>query len=162
MYGSIVRHGLHQVAPNFTITHPGFTDKTDTNVSRSILLYLLHLKMFYVYLLESSKNTTYVGATVNLNRRLRQHNGQLSGGAKFTGRVVARGGEWKRVCYVSGFPSWKCALQFEWKWKYLTRKQPLGNSLQRRLEALNVLLASDRSTSSAIPFSMYTPRIHEN
>ena len=118
--------------------------------------------MFYVYLLESSKGTTYVGATVNLNRRLRQHNKELVGGAKLTGRVVSRGGSWTRVCYVSGFPSWKCALQFEWKWKYLTRKQLQGKSLQRRLEALNVLLASERSTSSAIPFSLYTPRIHEN
>ena len=29
---------------------------------------------FFVYLLLSSDNSTYVGATVDLDRRLRQHN----------------------------------------------------------------------------------------
>jgi structure-specific endonuclease subunit SLX1 len=118
--------------------------------------------MFYVYLLESTKKTTYVGATIAPDRRLRQHNKIIKGGAKLTGRVVDAGGSWKRVCYVTGFPTWKCALQFEWKWKYLTRKQPKGNSLQRRLEALNILLSSPRSTSNSIPFSLYKLDIVEN
>jgi len=117
--------------------------------------------MFYVYLLESTRNTTYVGATIDLDRRLRQHNKLIKGGAKVTGNLVDRGGHWTRVCYVTGFPTWKCALQFEWKWKYLTRKQPKGQMLQRRLEALNVLITSGRSTSSAIPFELYTLRIVE-
>jgi structure-specific endonuclease subunit SLX1 len=118
--------------------------------------------MFYVYLLESSKKTTYVGATVDLDRRLRQHNKMIKGGAKLTGRLVDKGGSWTRVCHVTGFLTWKCALQFEWKWKYLTRQQPKGNSLQRRLEALNVLISSPRSTSTAIPFSLYSLQIVEN
>jgi len=33
--------------------------------------------MSYVYLLVSSDNATYVGATVDLNRRLRQHNKEI-------------------------------------------------------------------------------------
>jgi len=120
----------------------------------------------YVYLL-SYKNKTYVGATVDLERRLRQHNQELKGGAKYTGRVVSKGGKWKRICYVSGFPTWQAALQFEWKWKNLTRslpKYPKVSSLQKRYEALNILLASDRSTSMAIPFSEWPtpPQIHEN
>jgi structure-specific endonuclease subunit SLX1 len=117
--------------------------------------------MFYVYLLESTRKTTYVGATIDPDRRLRQHNKIIKGGAKYTGRLVESGGSWTRVCYVTGFPTWKCALQFEWKWKYLTRKQPKGNSLQRRLEALNVLITSPRSTSTAIPFALYNLRIEE-
>lgn len=118
--------------------------------------------MFYVYLLLSNRGTTYVGATVNLDRRLRQHNGELKGGARLTGRLVAKGGKWERVCYASGFPTWKCALQFEWKWKNLTRQMPAGKSLQRRLEALNVLITSPKSTSGAIPFALYDLKIHEN
>jgi predicted GIY-YIG superfamily endonuclease len=118
--------------------------------------------MFYVYLLLSTQSTTYVGATVNLERRLRQHNKELKGGAKLTGRLVNRGGRWQRVCYVSGFPTWQCALQFEWKWKYLTRQMPKGKALQRRLEALNVLISSPKSTSGSIPFALWNMQIHEN
>lgn len=115
---------------------------------------------FFVYLLESTRGTTYVGATVNLERRLRQHNKEIKGGAKLTGRAVDKGFKWKRVCHATGFPTWQAALQFEWKWKFLTRKTPQGGtSLQRRLEALNVLIASERSTSTAIPFSDFDLQI---
>ena len=38
--------------------------------------------MSYVYLLVSTKGNTYVGATVDLNRRLRQHNKEIKGGAE--------------------------------------------------------------------------------
>ena len=35
---------------------------------------------FFVYLLLSSDDSTYVGATVDLDRRLRQHNKEIKGG----------------------------------------------------------------------------------
>jgi len=118
---------------------------------------------YYVYCLESDRGTTYVGATVNLQRRLRQHNRELKGGAKITGRTVDKGGRWHRVCYATGFLTWKCALQFEWKWKFLTRKVPKGGtSVQRRLEALNILVSSPRSTTASIPFDQYDLQIVEN
>ena len=41
-------------------------------------------KQFFVYLLVSSTGATYVGATVDLNRRLRQHNKEIKGGAHAT------------------------------------------------------------------------------
>ena len=119
----------------------------------------------FVYLL-SYKNNTYVGATVDVNRRLRQHNCEIKGGAKATKRIVLKGGKWSRVCYVSGFPTWQSALQFEWKWKYISRKLPKYpriSSLQKKLEALTILLASDKSTSNSIPFAEWPspPIIHE-
>jgi len=40
---------------------------------------------YLVYLLvNSSNNCTYIGCTNNSIRRLRQHNGELVGGAKYT------------------------------------------------------------------------------
>ena len=116
-------------------------------------------KAFFVYLLESScKRATYVGATVNLDRRLRQHNKELVGGAHATGVKVARGQTWRRACHVSGFPTWQAALQFEWRFKQLTRMEPSSSSisqcpLDRRKAALQKLLALPQSTSKAIPYA---------
>ena len=78
--------------------------------------------MWYVYLLVSTNNSTYIGATINLEHRLRQHNGEIKGGAVATSIKVKAGEVWKRACHVSGFPSWPAALQFEWRWKQLSRK----------------------------------------
>ena len=122
-------------------------------------------KQFYVYLLECSNNSTYVGATVNLDRRLRQHNKEISGGAVATGIKVAKGEIWRRHCYISGFPSWQAALQFEWRWKQISRKLPLQSNMkpiERRMNALNKLLDLDRSTTKAIPFAEWInkPEIH--
>ncbi|MEA1989661.1 MAG: GIY-YIG nuclease family protein [Pseudomonadota bacterium] len=41
-------------------------------------------KLWYVYLLRCADNTLYCGITTNLEKRLRQHNGELIGGAKYT------------------------------------------------------------------------------
>ena len=109
--------------------------------------------MSYVYLLVSSNNSTYVGATVDLDRRLRQHNKEITGGARATGAKVANGEVWVRAAHVSGFPTWQAALQFEWRWKQLSRKLPARLfPLERRIIALKQLLALDRPTSKAEPY----------
>jgi structure-specific endonuclease subunit SLX1 len=114
-------------------------------------------KEFFVYLLESSsKRATYVGATVNLERRLRQHNKELAGGAHATGAKVARGETWHRTCHVTGFPTWQAALQFEWRFKQLTRREPSSakqTPLERRQAALQKLLSFPQSTSKAVPYA---------
>lgn len=117
----------------------------------------------YVYLLISTHGNSYVGATVDLNRRLRQHNKEIKGGAHATGIKVAQGETWSRVAHVSGFPNWQAALQFEWRWKQLTRKYSLQISpLERRLKALKELLALPQATSKAIPFAEWPapPEVH--
>lgn len=121
------------------------------------------MSLSYVYLLQSSSNATYVGATVDLNRRLRQHNKEIKGGAHATGSKVAKGETWKRVCHVSGFPDWQAALQFEWRWKQLSRKLPSHMfPLQRRMEALKELLSLERPTTKAKAYSEWDspPVVH--
>ena len=104
----------------------------------------------FVYLLQCvSTKRTYIGATVNLDRRLRQHNGEIKGGAKST-----KGKKWIRIAYVSGFPDWNSTLQFEWRWKNLSRKH-IGTPLQKRWLALHQLLGLDRCTKKSIPFSKW-------
>jgi len=109
--------------------------------------------MFYVYLLESTNNATYIGATMNLERRIRQHNKEIKGGATATGIRVSRGEIWKRVCYVQGFPNWNAALQFEWRWKQISRKQSVKKPMEKRMLALDHLLSLAKSTEKAISFN---------
>jgi predicted GIY-YIG superfamily endonuclease len=108
----------------------------------------------FVYLLLSSDNATYVGSTVDLERRLRQHNKEIKGGAHATGMKVLKGETWIRVAHVEGFPDWSSALQFEWRWKQLSRKLSLSlHPLHRRMVALKQLLALDKPTSKAKLYS---------
>jgi structure-specific endonuclease subunit SLX1 len=102
-----------------------------------------------VYLLVSPTGT-YVGATVDLDRRLRQHNGLISGGAKAT---TSRSDSWIRACHFEGFASERDALQFEWAWKHHTKSFKGGSALERRFKAASSLLSSVKATNSAIPFA---------
>jgi structure-specific endonuclease subunit SLX1 len=118
---------------------------------------------FFVYLLVSTDNATYIGATIDLNHRLRQHNKEIKGGAKATSLKVEKGELWERAVYVSGFPDWSAALQFEWRWKQLSRKLPPKQlPLKRRLIALKQLLSLDKSTSKATPYNEWAlkPEVH--
>jgi structure-specific endonuclease subunit SLX1 len=119
--------------------------------------------MSFVYLLVSTNGNTYVGATVDLNRRLRQHNKEIKGGAHATGIKVAQGETWTRAAHVSGFPDWQAALQFEWRWKNLSRKYDMKiNPLERRMRALKDLLKLPQSTSKAKPYTEWStpPEVH--
>jgi structure-specific endonuclease subunit SLX1 len=117
-------------------------------------------KKYYVYILESSDcKATYVGATVDLNHRLRQHNKELAGGAHATSVKVAQGCTWNRICFIQGFPDWPAALQFEWRLKQLSRMLLKTNKddtpIQRRIQALHQLLSLDKPTTKAIPYSSW-------
>lgn len=119
---------------------------------------------FYVYLLVSTNGATYVGATVDLERRLKQHNKELKGGAHATSIKVQQGESWQRAAYISEFPDWQSALQFEWRWKQLSRKLSLKmHPLERRMKALKTLIGLPQSTSKAVPYVEWIngpPKIH--
>lgn len=112
---------------------------------------------YYVYFIESTDGSTYIGATVNLDKRIRQHNKDIKGGATATSIKVNQGEAWSYVCYVENFPTWNEALKFEWRWKQISRQiqksSPSINPKEKRLNALNRLLNLDKSTSKAIPYS---------
>jgi predicted GIY-YIG superfamily endonuclease len=113
-------------------------------------LFSLSKKMFFVYLLVSTSGATYVGATVDLDHRLRQHNKEIKGGAHLTSAKVAQGETWTRACHIENFPDWSAALQFEWRFKQISRKYPKKmNPLERRIRALGDLLALERPTTKA-------------
>ena len=120
--------------------------------------------MSFVYFIKSTNGSTYIGATVNLDKRIRQHNKELKGGATATSQKVNQGEKWDYYCYVENFPTWNEALKFEWRWKQISRqiqkKNPRINPTEKRLEALNQLLQLEKSTSSAIPFNQFTTKVN--
>jgi len=77
---------------------------------------------YYCYIISNENDRTYNGYTVNLDRRLRQHNGHIRGGAKAT-----RGkGPWTFLVVITS-ECWDCistAMQHEWSIKYPTRRRP--------------------------------------
>lgn len=68
---------------------------------------------WYCYIIANGRHT-YNGSTNNLRRRLRQHNGEISGGARATSRV---GPGWRYVAVLGGFMDHVNALQCEWRIK---------------------------------------------
>lgn len=118
---------------------------------------------FFVYLLQCSDNSTYVGATVDLHHRLRQHNKEIKGGAVATSNKVTAGHIWKRVCHIHGFPDWNSALQFEWAFKYYSRKfGKRMNPIERRMRGLHAIMNMEKPTSKAIPYYEYNNGLDEH
>lgn len=117
----------------------------------------------YCYLLHTGKGHTYVGATKDPDRRLRQHNRELVGGARATGIRVGQGLSWSRICYIKNIPDWQAALQIEWRWKQLgrTRFKHIRNPVNRRLNSLKYLLGLDKPTSSATQYHLYSTGLPE-
>jgi predicted GIY-YIG superfamily endonuclease len=108
-------------------------------------------------MLYTDEGPTYIGATVDPDRRLRQHNKEISGGARATGIRVTQGLTWKRACYIANIPEWRSALQIEWRWKQLGRTQykHIRHPIDRRLYSLKKLLSLEKPTEKAIPYEAY-------
>ena len=100
---------------------------------------------YYVYLLKSTvSNRTYIGYTVNIKRRLKQQNGQLSGGAMRT----KRGRPWKIVLFVSGFEFERTALQYEFCIQH-TKKYKRTSGIGNKIKIMKALLNQERICKTA-------------
>ena len=99
---------------------------------------------YIIYLLYNTKSTcTYVGITNNPNRRIRQHNGELVGGAKYTTNKK-NNGEWLIYGTIDNLE--KCqALSLEKKIQIRSRKTKGSTPLDRRLNCISKLLEEEYS-----------------
>lgn len=109
---------------------------------------------YYCYLLknntEEHKNLTYNGFTVNLDRRIRQHNQIIKGGALYTKKYGNK--TWEIYAYITGFPNKINALQCEWRIKHPDNKKKRGNkynSPEGRIKGLVEVLNLNKWTNSS-------------
>lgn len=138
------------------------------------------MSAFICYLLEQTassqpakrRQSTYIGVTCDLVRRLRQHCGEIQGGAKRT-----RGAQWRVVLWVEGFHTYTEALQFEWAFQKrrlsllgapppsasrgaaVTAPPPVQSTMRLKLRRLHALTALPQWTRAAPPSSSRPLRI---
>jgi putative endonuclease len=93
--------------------------------------------MYLVYLIKCD-NLSYVGMTNDIFKRLRQHNGEISGGARYTSKRK----DWYPVLIIDGFHDMKSAMQCEWRLKR-GKKGVLG-----RIKYLNEYLTNNNRWTS--------------
>ncbi|KAJ9685562.1 hypothetical protein PVL29_017558 [Vitis rotundifolia] len=100
--------------------------------------------LVYLILSTNTPIKTYVGVTTNFSRRLKQHNGELKGGAK----ASRTGRPWVCACIIQGFKDKSEACQFESKWKSFSRKLPRKrNDTVRQVDNDSLLLLQHRQAA---------------
>jgi len=104
-------------------------------------------EVWYCYLLRSTiSGRTYNGSTNDLKRRLRQHNGELSGGAVAT----KTGQPWVFFAVLKGLPDHVNALSCEWRIRHpdgRRKKKGQYSGTVGRIQGLNKVLQLDQWSS---------------
>ena len=104
---------------------------------------------YYCYILRNDINgRTYNGSTNSLPRRIRQHNGEIVGGAKAT----HTNRPWKYCMLLKGFDTHREALSCEWRIKHPTkarRRPPQFYGAEGRILSMNHVLNLDQWTSKS-------------
>lgn len=88
------------------------------------------------YVIQSvSTGRFYIGYTTDFTRRIRQHNGEIKGGAKKTRNFRP----WKPVLIISGFYDNSTALRFEYRLQRPRNKKPYS-SCEAIISQINYLI----------------------
>lgn len=126
------------------------SDVSPENINTSV-----KQKHHFCYILRNNHspdlNRTYNGYTNNPNKRIRQHNQEIKGGAVYTKKWGNK--SWEFCALIKGFPDHANALQCEWRIKHPAKKKIRPrryNSPKGRIIGLNEVLKMNRWTSNTI------------
>ncbi len=112
------------------------------------------MNSWYFYLLQNDKYT-YAGVSPDPSRRLRQHNQELKGGAKYT---TSKSPTWKHLCIIEGFRTKIEAMQFEWAVKHAPPRRVGG--VTSRIQKLYHVCCKEKWTTRAPPAKDIPLKIH--
>jgi predicted GIY-YIG superfamily endonuclease len=110
-------------------------------------IYMATTNWTFYLLTNLDSNATYAGVTNNTKRRIRQHNGEISGGSRSCKR---RGGRWVFALTVGSFEK-REVLRFEYAFKRATAGV-VPRGIRARLRRLYTLLASLDRTDLTVSF----------
>ncbi len=96
---------------------------------------------FYII---KNNECTYAGISPDPVQRLRKHNGEISGGAKYT---LSKGSGWEHICLVHGFQDKIQSMQFEWAVKHVAPRNVGG--IESRIKKLIYILNKEKWTSKS-------------
>lgn len=113
---------------------------------------------YSLYLLESGDGTrTYAGITKHMKRRLRQHNGEIKGGARYTRSKQ----NWRLVCNVQLFNTDRQVRSLEWRVHHTRASGPFPSVLHRRVSELHKTMCVARATGLCINWHDVSAEFYE-
>lgn len=140
------------------------TDNSKITLNFIFLIYIMQNiidDQWVCYILKSQNplypNRTYVGSTNSVKRRIRQHNGELVGGAKAT--QIMRPNE--IICVITGFTDHISTLKCEWLLKHPEGKKKIAkkySGISGRLKGLQYLVVQSdkwKQRSGNIPLTIW-------
>ncbi|KAM4072802.1 hypothetical protein ACB094_11G166900 [Castanea mollissima] len=134
--------------PNPNPSKPCPSSSSSASTTQKTSQVRLSSRSWSVYLIISTNTPikTYVGVTTDFSRRLKQHNGELKGGAK----ASRSGRPWVCACIIQGFKDQSEACEFESKWKNVSKKLPRKNAnddMPKHLDESSLLLLQKRQAA---------------
>ncbi|KAF3959061.1 hypothetical protein CMV_016084 [Castanea mollissima] len=134
--------------PNPNPSKPCPSSSSSSSTTQKTSQVRLSSRSWSVYLILSTNTPikTYVGVTTDFSRRLKQHNGELKGGAK----ASRSGRPWVCACIIQGFKDQSEACEFESKWKNVSKKLPrkkANDDMPKHLDESSLLLLQKRQAA---------------